>query len=269
MKSKGQFILFSLDEFDDFLRNKEFDRTVRRIQNHHTLKPDYADFTGDNHFALLEGMKKFHVRERGFSDIAQQITIFPDGTVATCRTFEKAPACIMGANTAAVCIENLGNFDKGRDAMTGAQRSAVVRVNALLCREFRLPVNTDTILYHHWFDLVTGKRRNGKGTTKSCPGTAFFGGNTVEACEANLLPLVRAELRRLAGAPAEEPSVAVFKVVSPDGVLAVRGAPRVSGPKLTDLPNGTRVQIFEARGLWRRIDEDEQKWVSSRFLAPA
>jgi hypothetical protein len=47
--------------------------------------------------------------------------------------------------------------------------------------------------YHHWYDLNTGKRiaKEGTGSTKTCPGTNFFGGNTVEAFKTGLLPLLK------------------------------------------------------------------------------
>lgn len=266
MKSKGQFILFTVDEFDDFLRSRQFSREVRFIQNHHTLIPRYSDFNGSNHFARLAAMKKHHVEANGWADIGQTLTTFPDGTVAVCRPFEKTPACIFGNNKHAVCIEHLGNFDVGRDKMTPEHREAIIRVNALLCREFKLPVNTSAIVYHHWFDLDTGKRNNGTKNNKSCPGTNFFGGNKVGDCEANFLPLVAAELNRLTGGGG---SVAVFKVVSDDGVLTVRDAPRPSGVELGKLVSGSTVQVFEASGKWRRIDQEQQRWVHGGFLVPA
>jgi len=260
MKTKGQFILFeTLAEFAEFLE-KAFARKVTRIQNHHTLIPSYGDFTGSNHFQLLAGIKAAHL-ERGFKDIGENLTTFPDGTVAVCRSFEEDPACAKGANTGSICIENVGNFDTGKDKMKAAHRDCIVEVNALLCRRFELKVNTDTILYHHWFDLVTGKRTGGSGTTKSCPGTSFFGGNGVGDCKANFLPLVSASLAGLVGTPGP-----VASVSSPDGVLAVRSGPRASSDKLGELRNGAVVHIHDARGLWRRIDPVESRWVSSRFL---
>src|SRR5206468_6569766 len=121
MKTKGQFTLFeTLAEFAQFLE-KPFGRAVTRIQNHHTLIPSYADFTGSNHFERLEAIKQAHL-ERGFNDIGENLTTFPDGTVAVCRSFEADPACAKGVNTGSVCIENLGNFDKGRDRMKAAHR---------------------------------------------------------------------------------------------------------------------------------------------------
>lgn len=265
MKTQGQFTLFeTLDEFAQFI-GKPVDRPITSVQNHHTDEPSYDNFNGKNHFSLLAGMKNFHVNERKFNDIAQNLTTFPDGTIAVCRPMDKTPAGIKGANTGAICIEHVGDFDKGRDAMTAAQRDCIVGMNALLSRRFKLKVNTNVFVYHHWFDLDTGKRTNGAGNTKSCPGTNFFGGNTVAACEAGFLPPIRAAIAALEGPV----SIPIAVVSSPDGVLSIRRGPASSTDKLGELTNGAVVHIHEAKGIWRRIDPVEQKWVSSKFLTPS
>lgn len=195
MKTQGQFILFSAAaEFAAYLGSTPIKRKIVRIQNHHTYEPSYAGFNGSNHFALLEGMRRYHMKQRGWSDIGQTLTTFPDGAVAVCRAFEVAPACIKGANSEAVCIEHLGNFNTGGDAMWPEHRACIVDTVAALVKKFGVAVDTVGIVYHHWFDLDTGERTDGKGTTKTCPGSAFFGGNTVDACEKSFLPLVRAAL---------------------------------------------------------------------------
>lgn len=193
MKQQNGFILMELDEFKDWLGKQNFKRTIKLIQLHHTYIPNYSHFQGNNHFGLLISIKNSHL-QRGFSDIAQNITIFPDGMIAICRPFDIAPAGIKGANEYGICIENIGNFDKNGDIMTKEQKEAIIEVVALLCKKFNLDVNTNTIVYHHWYDLNTGKRTDGIGVTKSCPGTNFFGGNTVEAANKNLIPLIRQKL---------------------------------------------------------------------------
>src|SRR4029079_16211640 len=118
-----------------FLLSTHVKRQIRLIQNHHTLIPSYRNFDGLNHFEKLKAMEEAHL-QRKFSEIAQNITTFPDGTVAICRSLEKDPAGIKGANKGAICIENLGNFDLNQDQMTDAQRRTIIRVNALLCHRF-------------------------------------------------------------------------------------------------------------------------------------
>ena len=165
-------------------------RAIDRVLIHHTWQPDYTDFDGSNHLALQEGMRRFHVDTRGWVDIGQHFSVFPDGKVVTGRSLDLDPACTKGANVGAICIENVGNFDEGGDVMTGVHRDAILETAAWVCERWSIPVDSEHVLYHHWFDLETGKRTDGTGVTKSCPGTGFFGGNSVEAAEMGFLPLV-------------------------------------------------------------------------------
>lgn len=192
-KIQGPFILMDTTAFTGWLSAQDIARKIEHIQNHHTWKPDYSNFRGDNHFNLLEGMKGYHLK-RGFSDIAQNITTFPDGTLAVCRPLSRTPAGIKGANTGGICIEHIGNFDTGGDTMTPEHSNTIVYLNALLCAKFRLEPDTDSIVYHHWWDLKTGKRTNGEGVTKSCPGAHFFGGNKVADAGKNFVPLIKTML---------------------------------------------------------------------------
>ena len=203
MRQKGKYTLFTLEEFALWLHGNTFFRPVILIQNHHTFIPSYEDFKGDNHLVLCEEMEQGHL-ERGFAEIAQNLTTFPDGTVAICRSFDKDPAGIKGANQGAICIEHLGNFDLKKDEMTTAQQEAVVRLNALLCKKFHLLPGLETIVYHHWYDRNTGLRTDGSGFTKTCPGTNFFSGNTVAASSNYFIPLITAALSSLDNEAAEK-----------------------------------------------------------------
>jgi hypothetical protein len=193
MEQQGKFLLLSLEEFTVWLDGLRLVRKIKVIQNHHTWLPDYKVFNNrndDKHFVLLRAMERSH-KERGFSEIAQNITTFPDGSIAICRNLENIPAGIKGANMNGICIEHVGNFDIGKDVMHDNHKKTIVAVNALLCEKFKIPVGTDCIVYHRWYDLNSGKRINdAEGTTKSCPGSNFFGGNTLFACEQNFIPLI-------------------------------------------------------------------------------
>lgn len=193
MKAIGNFILLSAEEFDSWLKlQRKPDRAIRLVQLHHTYHPAYQHFNGSNHFELCEAMERAHL-ERGFAEIAQHFSTFPDGTVMVCRSMEKVPAGIKGANKNGICIENVGNFDKGKDEMTTAQREVMISMTKALLSHFKLVPNDQTVVYHHWYDLNTGKRikSEGSGVTKSCPGTNFFGGNKVVDFNEFLLPLLK------------------------------------------------------------------------------
>jgi len=192
MKAIGKFILLDLSEFDSWLEVQIIKRKIMLIQQHHTYIPAYKHFNGTNHFQLCQSMERAH-KERGFAEIAQNFTTFPDGKIMVCRSINTIPAGIKGVNTAGICIESLGNFDKQRNSMSTQQRECIVHITQSLLHRFKLEANENTVVYHHWYDLNTGKRiaKEGTGTTKTCPGTNFFGGNTVEAFKAGLLPLLK------------------------------------------------------------------------------
>lgn len=185
---KGKFILFDLSAFNTWLTSLKVIRRIGLIQQHHTWRPDYTNWSKTpEHFHWLESMESFQM-QNGFAQIAQNLTSFPDGTIALGRPFDIIPAGIKGANQYGICIEHLGNFDVGGDVMTDAQRETIIKMNTALLTKFDLTPSTDTIIYHHWYDIITGQRTNGEGTVKTCPGTNFFGGNKVENCELNLIP---------------------------------------------------------------------------------
>ena len=169
----------------------EIKRVVKTIQHHHTWKPAYIQFTG-NHLKHIKRMSNWFKRSRGFSAIAQHFTVFPDGKIGTGRNLKRDPAGIFGQNKGAISIENFGNFDEGNDMMSDEQQRAILTLTAALAQHFNIPLDTDHIVFHHWFDRKTGKRTDGEGYTKTCPGTAFFGGNSVENCIDTFLPQVNA-----------------------------------------------------------------------------
>ena len=184
-KNDGQFTLLNRLAFTRWLAKQDVKRKIKLCQQHHTWIPNYESFKGDNHFKLLHGMRNYHMNRRGFSDGAQNITTFPDGTIGIGRLLSVAPAGIKGANSYGICIEHIGDFDKGKDTMTDEQRKTILFINAVLLDHFGLEANTDTVVYHHWY------------VSKSCPGSSFFGGNTKEDAEANFIPEIQKMLNQL------------------------------------------------------------------------
>lgn len=195
MQTQGGFIKMSPTEFSGWLGRQKVSRVVQRVQLHHTYEPSYRHFNATNHFARQQSMKEYHL-SRGYDDIAQHFTIFPDGEVMTGRPLGKIPAGIKGGNQGAVCIEVFGCFDAGRDAMSTAQRDAVVTVTAALLLHFGLNPRT-AVTYHAWW-TADGRQLGDYDkyhSCKTCPGTAFFGGNTRAAYNNNLLPLLQAAVK--------------------------------------------------------------------------
>lgn len=250
-EKKGKFLLFDLPAFAEWLREYKPHRVVRYLQNHHTWKPSYANFNGKNHFAKLAGMETSHL-QRGFAEIGQNLTTFPDGLVAVCRSLDKQPAGIKGANRHALCIENLGNFDVGGDVMTAAQRETIVKLNALLCHKYLLHPDTKSIVYHHWF------------AAKTCPGTNFFHGNTEQDAEKYFIPLVQRELDTLVAAEPPSPVVCSGKVTADS--LNVRSGPGSSYAVLDRLLTGAPVNGYAVESNWWRIHPTQSRWVYGRYV---
>lgn len=194
MKTQSGFTLMTVDEFENWIASQRVTRGIQLVQLHHTWSPAYAQFTGSNHFALQSGMKSYHL-SIDYDDIAQNLTIFPDGQVMTGRSLNVAPAGCKGANSNGICIENIGNFDVGGDTMTEAHKDAIVRVTAALLKKFGLSPASG-VTYHAWWTeggTSLGTYIAGK-SCKTCPGTAFFGGNTRASYDKCLKPLLMAAM---------------------------------------------------------------------------
>ncbi len=258
MKTVKGFILLNRDELRGFLASVLVDRNIREIQNHHTYLPDYSSYKRNSDpVKWLDSMKQYHVVNNGWSDIAQNITTFPDGTLAICRPLGQAPTGIKGHNAEGICIEHLGNFDTGKDTLTPEHKATIIHLNAALVERFRLGVNTDNIVYHHWFH------------EKTCPGTAFFGGNTREAAKKDFLPLVQAEYDRITkkitvAQTVEKPPLGFRMVVAQ--TLNVRSAPGAKQPKTGEVFAGSILAAFAESGGWVRISPSEERWVSATYL---
>lgn len=202
MTMQGQHILMTKEEFKAWLFNTQVNREIRLIQQHHTWLPSYKHFNGSNHFQMLRGMENHHKKTMGWTNIAQNITTFPDGKVAVSRPLNIIPEGTIGhkANSVGIAIEHVGNFDRGHDVMTKEQQETIVYINALLCIKFGLTPSIDSITYHHWWHIKTKERvldRAASYNVKSCPGTGFFGGNSTSSAKTNFYPLISDKIEEL------------------------------------------------------------------------
>lgn len=267
----AQFRIYKPEEFTNYLFNNLFTRKIKVIQNHHTWQPGYTYLSAARgEMFWLESMRNAHIRERKWSDIGQNITTFPSGNIALCRPIEMLPAGIRGANSGAICIEHFGNFDQGKNEMTDAHTESIVLLNALLCKKFGLSPAKSQVVYHHWFDRhgirFSDEKINGNHVgdeQKTCPGTAFFGGNSIVAAEQNFYPLITAAMQRLPGTAGEKPKTA--RVVA--NILNVRNGPGITYRILRKLPINTEVTIYAGESEWRKISNTTEEWVFSQLLS--
>jgi peptidoglycan hydrolase-like protein with peptidoglycan-binding domain len=128
----------------------------RELHVHHTWRPNHSNFNGKNHQELQDGMREFHIKTRKFSDIAQHVTLFPDGMFLTGRKFNVNPASILGHNHGLpFCVEMLGDFDKGQDTFGGKQKEAMLK------------------LARFFYDQGKYIRFHRENASKTCPGTSI------------------------------------------------------------------------------------------------
>ncbi|WP_350333521.1 N-acetylmuramoyl-L-alanine amidase [Coralliovum pocilloporae] len=269
MEQKYGFTKLSAAEFSQWLATQSISRTCLRVQQHHTWKPRYSSFSGNNHFTLQNNMKRFHMNHNGWSDIGQHFTIFPDGAIVTGRRLNSSPACIYKANSGAICIENLGNFDTGGDTMNAAQADSIFSTTAALLKKIGISTPSRTnVVYHHWYN-GSGKLVYHNSGQKSCPGTAFFGGNQLNDFEANFLPRLKSAMS--SGGVSGPVGLQQWARVASD-TLNIRTGPGSSFKTIGDhgpLHYGSVIRVYETSASgWYRISQTKQYWVYGRYTQP-
>lgn len=150
------FIPLNIRDFAALLKNFTPTRPINTVHVHHTWRPNHSQ---DRGLPTIEAMYNYHVNERGFSDIAQHITIDSRGTIWTGRSWNRIPASATGYNTGAFMFEMIGDFDIGNDPFIGQQSQNAYMVTAFLLQKFNLPITA--IRFHREF------------ADKTCPGTSL------------------------------------------------------------------------------------------------
>jgi len=165
------FRQITLAAFDSLLQEFPFQRRINAVHMHHTWRPNRAQYRGHD---SIVGMWRYHTVDNGWRDIAQHLTIGPDGSLWLGRNWNQTPVSATGHNGSAAAgpfmFEMVGDFDRGRDPFEGPQRDAALRVIALVQRRFDLPVGS--LRFHNQM------------SPKSCPGTAISYAETLAAVQA-------------------------------------------------------------------------------------
>jgi hypothetical protein len=156
------FHQLTLEEFIDLLGRFPFEgsRTIDAVHMHHTWRPNHAQYRGEE---TIVSMWRFHTEQNGWSDIAQHITIAPDGTIWTGRDWNRPPASAAGHNGSTMShpfmFEMIGDFDRGKDSFADPQRRVTLEVIAHVQHRFGLPV--ESLRFHR------------EMSPKTCPGNGF------------------------------------------------------------------------------------------------
>ena len=261
MKTQNGFTLFeNISEFKTWLNKQNVTRKITRLQVHHMDLPNYSTWEktdkkvfSEPHLGRTKSLDDYGKRTWNYSDghghyIAQHINIFPDGKITTGRNLNSKGIGIKGWNDGAICIEIYGDFDKGHDVMTKAQKEAVIVLYGELCKKFKLTPSTSTIRPHCWF--TAGGSYLGKydpnRSAKTCPGTNFMGYGCSPSGFAKFLAEVKAYVNGKE-APKEEVKPTSFKkyIAKPtvDG-LTCRKGPGVEYDKVTLIDTDIAVTII-------------------------
>ncbi|MES2320224.1 MAG: caspase family protein [Pseudomonadota bacterium] len=137
----------SLAQFSSILERVAVNRRIESIHLHHTRHPNHVQFARD---ASLDAMWKTHTEQNDWPDIAQHLTIDPEGYIWLGRNWDTPPASACGHNGDAsagpLMIEMIGDFDEGADVLEGAQRNTVLGVVARLQQLFDLA--PESLIFH-------------------------------------------------------------------------------------------------------------------------
>lgn len=125
---------------------------ARRVWLHHTWSPTSAQYRG---LSTVQAIQRYHVQERGFSDIGYGFLVAPDGTCFNGRPMNVMGAHVKGHNQdiGVACIANFDTEDPWQWRGMGQLRACV---NILLGR---MGVGPEAVFFHR------------DAADKSCPGT--------------------------------------------------------------------------------------------------
>lgn len=291
MKTKNGFTLLeNKKDVKDWLAKQKVTRTINRLQVHHMDAPSYSTWEktdkkvfAEPHFGRTQSLNDYGRRTwgSGASDghghyIAQHFNVFPDGKITTGRHLNSTPIGIRGWNTNAICIEIYGDFDKGKDVMTSAQKKAVIALYGELCKRFDIPVNTSHIRPHCWFTAggtYLGKYDSSR-SAKTCPGTNFMGYGCSPSGFAKFINEVKAYVNGKGASKEEEkvPQGSTFKhylACCTEDNLNCRKGPGTQYDIETQLDKGVVITIvLEARakdvGTWCKAKSGY--WVNKKYL---
>ena len=272
MKTQNGFTLIEKpSEIKTYLAKQKVTRKITRLQVHHMDLPNYSTWEktdkkvfDEPHFGRTESLNSYGKSKWGYSDghgkyIAQHFNVFPDGKITTGRHLNSTPIGIRGWNTNAICIEIYGDFDKGKDVMTAAQKKAVIALYGELCKRFKIKPSTSTIRPHCWFTArgtYLGKYDSSR-SAKTCPGTNFMGYGCSTTGFAKFIKEVKAYIdgeeskEVVKEEPKEEKSEGIYRVRTDE--LNVRKGPGVNFEKTNEVHKGDAFTIVEINGNWGKL----------------
>ena len=196
------FHQITVEQFAELLEKFPFTRAIESVHMHHTWRPNHSQYRG---LSTIESMWEHHTKTNGWSDIAQHITIAPDGSIWTGRNWNQAPASASGFNgnskAGPFMFEIIGDFDAGMDPFADAQKHTVLSVIALVQKRFKL--------------IPEALRFHCSMSTKTCPGSAVDYNKTLKEtaeirAKIDAQPTPRATVKNF---PFNDSARAIFQII--------------------------------------------------------
>ena len=173
-------MVLTTDKLIQYMRDFKWTRIPQEFHLHHTWKPTHHSFDvavrnnglPKGYLTLVDSMRNYHVNTNGWADIAQHLTLMPDGMWVTGRDFNSNPVSIGGRNTLGFMLEMVGNFDKegfptteinslGYDVFKGSVQQRELNKLLTFFFEFFNLKWEDKLVFHRDY------------STKTCPGNGI------------------------------------------------------------------------------------------------
>jgi hypothetical protein len=142
----------TLEGLKQYLDSAKVTRGIQEVVLHHTWSPTAAQYRGKT---TWDAIRKYHMEERGWSDIGYHFGVGPDRSIWKLRPVERSGAHVLNRNQHTVGVAMVGNFDV-EDPMANGLPTAAQVVRVLVDR-FELKL--ENVRFHREFQ------------DKTCPGT--------------------------------------------------------------------------------------------------
>jgi len=141
----------SLAGLKQYLASVEVTRGIREVVLHHTWRPTAREYQGE---ATWTAIRRYHMTQRGWSDIGYHFGIGPEGSIWKLRPVTRAGAHVLNRNEHTIGVVLVGDFDVEDPVVNGL--AVAGQVVGVLLSHFRL--GREAIRFHREFQ------------NKTCPG---------------------------------------------------------------------------------------------------
>ena len=163
--SERRFKLYTIEQFEEYIRTVPVTRAITNVQIHHTAVPSLKTWAAyKDKEAGVRSMWQHHVNTKGMQDIAQHFTVAPEGLwdgrpLSLDSGGFKANYKGVNQNIGSICLEMVGYYDIGQEVFAPPVSTFAIRAVAAIKKR--------------WPKVTIRFHRDEPGAGKTCPGTAI------------------------------------------------------------------------------------------------